>query len=227
MRLAPDSPLALANSRHPITEAGLEHVLADPEGPGRGRPGRRPLHRPVPARTRRPTRPRLRRPPAPRSSARRPTASTGGCCSTQQTGLPVLLQATDADGDLLERYVFRDLEAEPRRAGRAPAPSTPTVRFGTATVGGLFGQLNPRRGRDRPALASPAGLPFWQPAGAPAANPDDESSRDISESQPRYNHYDTGPTGLLDTTDPSGLQFASVHSRPSPIPATGRETTIP
>jgi len=137
VRMAPDSPLALKNSRHPITEAGLDPILANlagslaqiragdpqggrldyqglatPEGVGR------PCH--VIVRT-------------------TPDGETWRLDLDAATYLPARLEATDAAGQLLERYAFSAPETDLPELAAADA-FNPEVRFAT-TGGGLLGRL--------------------------------------------------------------------------------------
>jgi len=148
LALAPNSPLALRTSRHPITEAGfdtiLDHlqaaltlsrrkdpdagVLTDggPETPGElGRPCRKLVRK-------------------------KPDGETWVVYLDAETQLPALVQSTGAGGELLEKYLFRDLKPElpelasadafnpghrwgrsasrlARSAGSAPGSPDPTV----------------------------------------------------------------------------------------------------
>jgi hypothetical protein len=105
LSLAPDSPLATANSRHPITEAGFDTIVGNMEeglrqqksGQGSGRLTYaglatengldKPSHKVV-----------------------RVTESgeTWVVYLDPESHLPALVQATGGNGDLLERYVFKD-----------------------------------------------------------------------------------------------------------------------
>ena len=105
-RLAPDSPLVLNSSRHPITEAGFETILARVEadlngnGPDAGRPsyaGREtpdgighPCHKVVRA---------------------RPGGETRTLYFDPETHLPALVILKGADGSLLESYRFDNLRS--------------------------------------------------------------------------------------------------------------------
>lgn len=138
MRLAPDSPMALSNSRHPITEAGLEWLLQNlkeqVEAARGGDPAVGVFTVEGPAE-------------APDFGVecaeivrRTPAGECWRLLLDAETGLPVRLQATDAAGELLERYEFRRIEPNLAELDDAGA-FDPAVRFRRPTVGGLFGQL--------------------------------------------------------------------------------------
>jgi hypothetical protein len=106
LTLPPDSPLILSNSRHPITEAGFETILDHLEAalaasrsgsPAGGRLTDAGLEQPVP----------LER-PCQKLVQVKPSGETWVVYIDPQSHLPALVQANAANGDLLERYIFRD-----------------------------------------------------------------------------------------------------------------------
>jgi hypothetical protein len=102
--LAVDSPLVLKNSRHPITEAGLEAIVATMEQWWREEPDRI-VHQG------RQTAPSM-------SQASDKIVFTSADGETRvvyldpATHLPVLVEVTASNGDLLEFYQFRDLRRD-------------------------------------------------------------------------------------------------------------------
>jgi hypothetical protein len=148
LTLAPDSPLALRNSRHPITEAGFETILANMEMPlersRKGDPSAGTLSDGGSV-----TPPELGR--ACRTIVRvTPEGETWTVGIDPETGLPAMVQATAANGDLLERYVFRDLRTELPDLATASA-FDPSSRWGTSAAGGFLNRLA------RAAAADPKG----------------------------------------------------------------------
>src|SRR5262249_22995306 len=105
--LAPDSPLALRNSRHPITEAGFDTIVGDVEktmegpragdGPPAGPPAAGP-DRPAPL-------------DRPCHKIVRITASgeIWQVFFDPESKLPAMVQANAPDGTLVERYLFRSV----------------------------------------------------------------------------------------------------------------------
>jgi hypothetical protein len=148
LTLAPDSPLALRNSRHPITEAGFETILANMEIPiersRKGDPSAGTLSDGGSV-----TPPELGR--ACRTIVRvTPEGETWTVGIDPETGLPSMVQATAANGDLLERYVFRDLRTELPDLATASA-FDPSSRWGSSAAGGFLNRLA------RAASADPKG----------------------------------------------------------------------
>jgi hypothetical protein len=148
--LPPDSPLALRNSRHPITEAGFETILgnlsrtieenkagnkehgtisygglAQPEGLDT------PCHKVV------------------RVLA---TGEIWQVYFDPESKFPALVQANAPNGDLLERYLFRAVRPDPAELAAADA-FDPDRRWGESK--GLLGRLARRPGA--PATAEAAG----------------------------------------------------------------------
>lgn len=134
--MPPDSPLALRNSRHPITEAGLDAVVDQLDATlalhESGRPGADQLDY-LGVRT-----PVAGAPPC--HTFRRVTADgeTWTVALDAQSHLPHFVQAQAADGSLLERYLFRDPKTDLDDLAVAAA-FDPDARWGAST--GLLGRL--------------------------------------------------------------------------------------
>lgn len=136
MSLPPDSPLALRNSRHPITEAGLDAILARLDESvalheaGRGGAERltyEGLRTPIPG-----------GPPCHTIQRVTPEGETWLVAIDAQTHCPLLVQETARDGSLLERYVFRDPQTDLPELSAATA-FDPDSRWGPSK--GLLGRL--------------------------------------------------------------------------------------
>jgi Protein of unknown function (DUF1571) len=141
LSMPPDSPLILKSSRHPITEAGLDTVVANLEktitlsGQGdmsRGRLSYAGLENPGPLE---------------RSCHKlvriTPAGETWHVYIDPQTNLPAMVQATDLQGQLLERYIFRHPRTDLPELASADA-FDPDRRWGPAK--GLLGRLAGSRG---------------------------------------------------------------------------------
>ena len=136
LSMAPDSPLATRNSRHPITEAGFDTILANMEIAFRrqqsgdntlGKLSYLGLEKPESLDQ-----------PCHKLVRVTPTKETWVVYLDPATDLPVLVQATDGSGDLLERYVFRDPVFDPDELATADA-FDPDSRWGPSK--GLFQRL--------------------------------------------------------------------------------------
>lgn len=141
MSMPPDSPLILKSSRHPITEAGLDTVVANLEktitlsGQGdmsRGRLSYAGLENPGP----------LER-PCHKLVRITPSGETWHVYIDPQTNLPAMVQATDLQGELLERYIFRQPRTDLPELASADA-FDPDRRWGPPK--GLLGRLARGRG---------------------------------------------------------------------------------
>ncbi|MDB5351041.1 MAG: hypothetical protein JWN86_2288 [Planctomycetota bacterium] len=136
MTLATDSPLVMKNSRHPITEAGLDAILdrldetLKPHEAGNPLGERLALDATV-------NPPEIGRPC---NKVTRVTASgeTWTIYLDAVTSIPTFVQATSPRGELLERYVFRNFAADPPALADAAA-FDPERRWGSPR--GLFGRL--------------------------------------------------------------------------------------
>ncbi len=137
LSLPPDSPLALQNSRHPITEAGLEAILNQIETALRNdetqpQAGREPLRyagvEPAGAEQR----------PCHKVVRTTATGETWTVDFDAQNHLPCVIHGQSASGELLERYVFRDFKSGLPELAVASA-FDPDARWGASR--GLFGRL--------------------------------------------------------------------------------------
>jgi hypothetical protein len=123
--MAPDSPLALRNSRHPITEAGFDTILQRMEDAVRNRAagdGDRIEYA------------GLEQADGLDKAGHKvvrvtPSGETWVVYLDAETGLPALVQANARDGQLLERYVFRDPVFNPQELASADA-FNPDARWG-------------------------------------------------------------------------------------------------
>ncbi len=144
MSMAPDSPLVLKSSRHPITEAGLDAIVANLEKAielarqgdmSGGRVSYGGLENPGPLDH------------ACHKLVRiTPSGETWHVYIDPETQLPAMVQATDLQGELLERYVFRNPKIDPADLASAEA-FDPDRRWGAAND--LLGRL----ARARSAIA--------------------------------------------------------------------------
>ncbi len=139
--LPPDSPLALKNSRHPISEAGfatiVEQVAANLRAVESGqvsadRFSYGGLEPPEPG-----------APLCHKILRVTPSGETWTVCIDDQTKLPYMVLAVAPNGELLERYLFRDPHLNVIELASADA-FDPDNRWGKPS--GLFGRL--ARGND-------------------------------------------------------------------------------
>ena len=133
LTLPPDSPLVMKNSRHPVTEAGLDSIVEGLENAMRkgdeasagiayaGLEAAEGLDQPHHCLT--------------QSS---PTGDRWRIYLDPKTHLPSLVQATDANGDLLERYLFHDVRPNLAELSSNDAFDA-NARWGQP--GGLFGRI--------------------------------------------------------------------------------------
>jgi hypothetical protein len=134
LSLSPESPLVLKNSRHPITEAGFDSVLRNMDAA---------LHA---AEQRKTDAGRFRYegvqvvPEVGRECHRivetRANGETWVVCLDAESMLPALVHATDAQGQLLESYRFRDVSTNLPDLATAAAFS-PSQRWGDNRSGVL------------------------------------------------------------------------------------------
>jgi hypothetical protein len=134
--LPPDSPLALRNSRHPITEAGFDTIVGNLEKTldenragdfTHGRIAYGGLEKPTPL-----DRPchKIVRVTAP--------GETWQVFFDPESKLPAMVQANALDGALVERYLFRSVRPDPPELAAADA-FDPNQRWGESK--GLLGRL--------------------------------------------------------------------------------------
>ena len=134
--MPPDSPLATKNSRHPITEAGFDTIVANMEaGLRKQRTGDVSAGK---------VRYEGREQPDGYDKAcdkvvrETPSNEVWVVYLDPDTKLPALVQATAGNGDLLERYVFRNPVPNPADLASADA-FNPDARWGAPK--GLLGRL--------------------------------------------------------------------------------------
>jgi hypothetical protein len=146
--LPPDSPLAQKNSRHPIHEAGLESIVAglqatvQAHASGTAAAGDRLTYDGLV-----PPGPGL--PPGHRITRVTPTGETWVVTLDATTRLPVAILGTAAGGEVLERYLFRELRSDLPELASADA-FDPDRRWGAPR--GLLGRI--ARGQPQPDAAA-------------------------------------------------------------------------
>ena len=124
LTLAPDSPLVVRTSRHPITEAGFDSLLVglDEGVAARGPDRARYLGMEAPEGLNRPCHKLVRT---------TPDGQVRTLYLDPQTHLPALVTLLAADGSLLESYRFADLKPERTELATATA-FDPDARWGAA-----------------------------------------------------------------------------------------------
>lgn len=146
LAIAPDSAIALSNSRHPITEAGFDTIVEDIEkSMALPAPGTPPQGKVTYAGLENPG--QLER-PSHKIVRVTPAGETWTVYFDTETKLPVMVQATDAKGDLLERYLFGSPKVDLPELASSDA-FNPDQRWGQ-TKGGLLQRLA-RVGGSKPA----------------------------------------------------------------------------
>ncbi len=143
LSMSPDSPMVMRNSRHPITEAGFDSIIESLEGAVRspetsgikytGLEAQGGFDHALQCLVR-----------------NTPTGETWRVYLDPQTHLPALVVAVDARGELLERYLFRDVRPNPAELASADAFDS-NARWGPAR--GLLSRLT--RGDQPDAEPSP------------------------------------------------------------------------
>jgi hypothetical protein len=130
MRIPVDSPLVMRNSRHSITEAGFDTIIENlrksttrniQDHPELGEHVYQGLATP----------PGFDR-PSYRFTRRSPSGETWTVYLDTHTMLPRMVVATDSNGDLIERYVYRDVRENPTELASADA-FDPDRRWGTSS----------------------------------------------------------------------------------------------
>ncbi len=130
LTIAPDSPMVLRNSRHPVTEAGFDPLIASLEEAARRPDGGLVLvGLETPATFDRPLR---------RLDRVAPSGEHWRAWFDPKTSLPALVECSAGTGELLERYTFRDFQADPAELATAAA-FDPNARWGPPR--GLLGRL--------------------------------------------------------------------------------------
>lgn len=127
MQLEPHSLIALSNGRHPITEAGLLHILTQTKAQvalsrsGDPKIGQFELLGPL--------KPEESETTCFEIVRTAPDGEFWRLVVEEETILPVLLEATNGSGQLLERYHFRNIETDLADLDDSNA-FNPSVRFG-------------------------------------------------------------------------------------------------
>lgn len=145
LSIAPDSPLAMSNSRHPITEAGFDTIIAGMEKDVAQSESPNPVPDDLiiyqgldqPDGLDKPCHKIVRHTPA---------GEVWLVYIDPEHHLPCYVQATDARGELLERYIFREPVLNPTELASADA-FNPDARWGAPK--GLF-QRMARGGSETP-----------------------------------------------------------------------------
>jgi hypothetical protein len=143
LSIAPDSPMVMKNSRHPVTEAGFASLVRGLEAP-QGTAGGSAL-----SYTGLET-------PAPLDHPHHCLVRTGPSGEVSRvyldpkTSLPMLFAVDGPNGELIERYVFRDVVANPPELASADA-FDPNARWGPPR--GLLGRI--AGGAESPADSTP------------------------------------------------------------------------
>jgi hypothetical protein len=128
MALPPDSPIVLRTSRHPITEAGLDSIIDRLDEALRNQvTGSAGADR-ITYEGREPIEPGG--PPCDKIVRVTTQGVTWTLYLDPTAHLPALVQATSPNGELLERYRFRDLTTNPAVLADAGA-FNPDVRWGS------------------------------------------------------------------------------------------------
>ncbi len=146
LALAPDSPLVMRSSRHPITEAGFDTII-------------RALEKSIVAGRTDPTKvgyPGIETPPLVGRPCHKLTQTLGDeqwlVYVDAETSLPAMIQATSSSGDLLERYLFRSVKPDLPDLMAANAFDA-NLRWGNST--GFLSRIARSGGGDAKATATP------------------------------------------------------------------------
>ncbi len=138
LALAPDSPMVMKNSRHPITSAGLDPVIASLEQANRA--GTLvDLGMQTPPQVHEPLHVLLRT---------TPEGDVWHAYLDPANHLPVLVECQARNGDLLERYQFNNIQPDPPELASNGA-FDPDVRWGAPR--GLFGRMATKTGDGAPS----------------------------------------------------------------------------
>ena len=147
LKMSPDNPLVAKNSRHPITEAGLDAILEQLQGA-------------VAAQEAGGTNETLTLDAAPSKDGGRtvrgitrtiPGRETWVVALDAESGLPTSVKATGPGGELLESYVFSELKLDPTELAATDA-FDPDARWGQPQ--GLLGRIA-RGAAEKPANSTP------------------------------------------------------------------------
>jgi hypothetical protein len=144
--MRPDSPLVMRSSRHPITEAGFATIIENLEkGLAGVTPGAKIAYHGIetPSAVGRPCHQIVRTTPG---------GDLWMVFIDTETKLPAMVAETTATGEILERYVFRDVVANVPALASADA-FDPDKRWSSAS--GLLGRLARSAGVDAKPTATP------------------------------------------------------------------------
>jgi len=150
LSLPPDSPLVMSNSRHPITEAGFDTIVHNMEAAIQLEHAGTPTDGKVTYGGR--EQPEGLPHPCHKLLRVTPSGETWLVYIDPQTKVPALVQATAADGSLLERYLFLDLKPEVPELAQADAFDV-SKRWGQpkgllSRLGRAAADANPGAGND-------------------------------------------------------------------------------
>jgi hypothetical protein len=147
LHVAPDSPMVMRSSRHPITEAGFDTILANLEkGLSSHVDKSKIAYQGIE------TPPSLGR-ECHKLLRETPTGEVWLVFIDTKTSLPTLVEATDQKGQLLERYFFREVAADLPELATAEA-FDPNLRW--ASSRSILGRLARTAVGDAKPTASPA-----------------------------------------------------------------------
>ena len=146
MKIPVDSPLIMKNSRHSITEAGLDTIVENLRKSSAG--GRSSNCRLGQARLQGAEKPAGLDRPATISCAGRLRAKPGTSTSTRGRCCPDGCRRGFAQGELIERYVYHEIRENPTELAAAGA-FEPDERWGEPK--GLFSPVRASRGGYEPA----------------------------------------------------------------------------
>ncbi len=136
LKMPPDSPLAMSNSRHPISDAGFDTILTNMEDEHRRASSGDLSHGEI--RYEGQETPEGLNKPCYKIVRITPTKETWIVFLDPETYLPVFVQASAENGDTLERYLFRDLTLNPSDLASVDG-FNPEKRWGPSR--GLFQRL--------------------------------------------------------------------------------------
>ena len=136
MKIAVDSPMVMRNSRHAITEAGFDTIIENLQKARRGATKEQPARESLEYKGVETT--KGIDAPAHHFVRTTPAGETWNIYLDSRTMLPRLVSAEDSRGELVERYVYRDVRENPPELKTAGA-FVPDQRWGESK--GLFSRL--------------------------------------------------------------------------------------
>lgn len=139
LSIAPDSPMVMKNSRHPITEAGLDPIVASLEEADRAGTLSDLPPEAIPGYAE----------PLPGVLRRAENGDVWRAFFDPRAHLPALVECRASNGDLVESYLFRDITPDPAELATAAA-FNPDVRWGAPR--GLFGRAARTAAAEAPTL---------------------------------------------------------------------------